>query len=213
MMLSAGTAALRADQTILPNGDGIPGLRVEHATPDRGRNGAARLERRRRRILLATASQRLRRDLAQALTHEGHEVLHTTSHGLGLLAAVEQGGGPHAIVLSQGFLGAGWPALVRQLRRRAPRVPIVLLLRPGAEWAWRFAFLAGAFDALPASADLEAVLGSVHRALTCPTGRDPDAAARSRRPAEPRGASSRVETSQGGPPDRAGRPVQAEYTR
>lgn len=99
----------------------------------------------------------------------------------------------HVVVVSQALLGNRWPALVRQLRRRAPRTPVILLLRAGAEWAWRCAFTAGAFDALPAYADAETVLSTVDRALCAAA---PDATPASQRQSAP--GSVRARSTMGG---------------
>ncbi len=124
-----------------------------------------------RRVLLATVSRRLRKDLSRVLGAEGHVVVHCASRGAMLVMAIQQAGPLAAVVIDQALLGSGWTTLLRQLRRPAPSLPVVLLLRPGAEWARKLAFAAGAFAALPASATTEAVLDAVARAITAPEER------------------------------------------
>jgi DNA-binding NtrC family response regulator len=123
------------------------------------------------RILLLTGDQHMLQDLARALEARGHQVALATSAGEDVLAATKPGGRLHAAVLSQGALGKRWPKLLRQLRRQAPYLPAVLLMRPGAARAWRVAIRAGAFDALPESAPQDAVLQAISRALAYAGGK------------------------------------------
>ena len=123
------------------------------------------------RILLVMTDEHDRNDVVQALEAQGHGMIEATSGGEDLLTAVEHAGRLHAALLNQVALGNGWPRLLRLLRRRAPSLPVVLLLGPEAARSWRLAILAGAFDALPESAPQDAVLCAVDRALTYSTGR------------------------------------------
>lgn len=123
------------------------------------------------RILLVTGNQPSRSDLARMLEARGHQVIQANAIGGELLGAVERAGRLNAALLGQAVLGRGWPRLLRQLRRRAPYLPVVFLLGPGAEQAWRIAILAGAFDALPASLPDEAVFRALVRALSYAVGR------------------------------------------
>jgi len=117
------------------------------------------------RILLAIASNRTRNDLAQALGARGHEVFTSSSRRKELLLAIEEARPVHAALLSQAALGGEWIRWLRQLRNRAPGVCAVVLLRPGAERHWRRAIMAGAFEALTASATGEDLLAALCRAL------------------------------------------------
>ncbi len=114
------------------------------------------------RILLAAGDEHTLTHLMGVLEGTGHEIIPTAATGEELLATVERAPRLHAALLSQAALGRGWSKLLRQLRRQAPYLPAVVLLGPGAEYAWRRAMLAGAFDALPPFSE-EAVL----RALSC----------------------------------------------
>ncbi len=125
------------------------------------------------RVLVAVASNRTRHELTRALGAKGHEVITSTSRGEELLLAIERTTPIHVALLSQAALGSGWPKVLRQLRRRAPGVRVVVLLRPGAERQWRLAMLAGAFDALPGSAHGNEVLAGLCRALDSPAQRRP----------------------------------------
>ncbi len=113
------------------------------------------------RVLLAIASNRARHELTQALAAKGHEVCTSAARGEGLLAAIAPARTVHGVLATQAVLGGEWLRVLRQLRRRAPDIPIVVLLRPGAELAWRLAILAGAFEALAASAANAAVLDAL----------------------------------------------------
>lgn len=123
------------------------------------------------RILLLTTNEHARNGVVQALEAQGHVVIRATSGGEDLLAAVEHAGRLQAALLNQVALGSGWPRLLRQLRRRAPFLPAVVLLGPETERSWRLAILAGAFDALPESAPQDTVLCAIDRALSYSTGR------------------------------------------
>lgn len=123
------------------------------------------------RILLATGNEHSRGDLARMLEARGHQVIQANVNGEELPGAVERAGHLHAALLGQVVLGRGWPRLLRQLRRRAPYLPVVFLLGPGAEQAWRIAILAGAFDALPVSLPDEAVFRVLVRALSYAVGK------------------------------------------
>ncbi len=130
------------------------------------------------RILLVTSDQPIERGLAHFLEQSGHEITRLTASGDGLLATVEQSPRFHAAVLDQSALGKGWPRHVRQLRRRAPYLPAVVLLAPGGEHAWRHAILAGAFEAVPLRSALEVILEALSRALNYSAGRPLPEAAR-----------------------------------
>ena len=123
------------------------------------------------RILLLTTNEYARNGVVQALEAQGHLVIRAPSGGEDLLTAVEHAGRLQAALLNQVALGSGWPRLLRQLRRRAPARPAVVLLGPEAERSWRLAILAGAFDALPESTSEEIVLCAIDRALSYSTGR------------------------------------------
>lgn len=118
------------------------------------------------RVLLATPYQPFQEDLARALRGMGHAVVGTASRGTDLIPAIERAGRLHAAVLGQAMLGNEWATLLRRLRGRLPRLPVVILLSPGAERTWRRALLAGAFDALPPSAPVEGTLKAVCLALS-----------------------------------------------
>jgi len=117
------------------------------------------------RVLLATGDERGSSHLDSVLEATGHEVIRGTSTGAKLLSSIERAGQLHAAVLSQAALGRRWPKLLRQLRWRAPDLPVVVLLGRRADRTWRPAILAGAFDALPAGVPETEVLESVSRAL------------------------------------------------
>lgn len=123
------------------------------------------------RILLITGNEGNRRGLARMLEARGHRVIRANVNGGELLGAVERAGHLHAALLGQAVLGKGWSKVLRQLRRRVPYLPVVFLLGPGAEQAWRIAILAGAFDALPASLPDEAVFRALVRALSYAVGK------------------------------------------
>ncbi len=111
------------------------------------------------------------RELGHRLEASGHELTQLTAGGEALFAAVEQGARFHAAVLAQAALGKGWPRQLRQLRRRAPYLPAVVLLAPGGEEAWRHAILAGAFEAVPLSSPLEVILEVLGRAVEYAAGK------------------------------------------
>jgi DNA-binding NtrC family response regulator len=123
------------------------------------------------RVLLLTRDEHDRNGLVQALEAQGHGVIHAASGGEDLLTAIAHAGRLQAALLDQVALGNGWPRLLRQLRRRVPSLPVVVLLGPQEEQRWRLAILAGAFDALPESASEGAVLRVIYRALGYSTGR------------------------------------------
>jgi DNA-binding NarL/FixJ family response regulator len=123
------------------------------------------------RVLLLTTDEHGRNGLVRALESKGHEVIRATSRGEDLLAAAEHAGRLHGALLSQVALGQGWPRLLRQLRRRVPSLPAIILLGPEAEQNWRLAILAGAFDALPECSPEETVFLTVHKALSYSTGK------------------------------------------
>ncbi len=123
------------------------------------------------RVLLLTTNGHDQNGLVQALEAQGHEVIQTASGGEDLLTAIAHAGRLHAGLLNEVALGNGWPRLLRQLRRRVPSLPVVVLLGPQAEQSWRLAILAGAFDALPESAPEDIVLRAIYRALGYSTGR------------------------------------------
>lgn len=120
------------------------------------------------RVLLAAAHQPFQENLARALREIGHGVVETASRGTEVIPSIERAGRLHAAVLGQAMLGNEWAMLLRRLRGRLPRLPrlpVVILLSPGAERTWRRALLAGAFDALPASTPVEGALQAVCLAL------------------------------------------------
>lgn len=120
------------------------------------------------RVLLAIASDRTRNDLTQALEAEGHEVITSTPRREELLRAIEEAMPVQAALVTQAALGAQWVRWLRQLRKRAPGVRTVVLLRPGAEKHWRRAMMAGAYEALGASATREDLLRALSRTLPAP---------------------------------------------
>lgn len=119
------------------------------------------------RVLLAAAHQPFQEDLARALRGIGHAVVGTACRGTELILAIERADRLHAAVLGQAMLGNEWAMLLRRLRGRLPRLPVVILLSPGAERTWRRALQAGAFDAVPASIPVEGALKAVRLALSC----------------------------------------------
>ena len=123
------------------------------------------------RVLLAAGEDPREGRMHRMLEATGHEVIRAASRGEGLLASIEEVANLHVAVVSQGSLGRGWPRLLRQLRKAVPRVPVVLLLGPKAERAWRLAVLAGAFEAVSASVPEEAAIQAVNRALAYAVGR------------------------------------------
>ena len=130
------------------------------------------------RILLVTGDQPIERELARLLAQSGQELIRLSAGGDGLLSTVEQGPRFHAAVLNQTVLGTRWPRQLRQLRRRAPYLPAVVLLASGAEHAWRHAILAGAFEALPLRSSLDAILEALSRAVDYSVGKPLPEAAR-----------------------------------
>jgi DNA-binding NarL/FixJ family response regulator len=126
------------------------------------------------RVLLATGDDPRGSRLRQRLEATGHEVIRLATGGEGLLTSIQsiqEAGRLHAAILSHGALGRRWPRLLRQLCKRAPYLPVILLLDPKADRAWRLAMLAGAFEAVPASASEGAGIEAVHRALAYAVGR------------------------------------------
>ena len=105
------------------------------------------------------------------LEARGHEVIRAISKGEELLASIEGADHLHAAIVSQGSLGRRWPRLLRQLRKQAPHLPVVLLLGPRTDRAWRLAMLAGAFEAVPASAPEAVAIQAVYRALAYAVGK------------------------------------------
>jgi DNA-binding NtrC family response regulator len=129
------------------------------------------------RILLLIDDQGMPQALARVLEARGHQVILATSAVGEVLAAAKPGGRLDAAVLSQGALGKRWPKLLRQLRRQAPYLPAVLLMRPGEARAWRVAIRAGAFEVLSEAAPQGEILQAISRALAYAGGRS-DAAGR-----------------------------------
>ncbi len=123
------------------------------------------------RILLAAGDDPREGRMHRMLEATGHEVFRAASRGEELLGSIGEVGNLHVAVVSQASLGRGWPRLLRQLRKGAPSVPVVLLLGPKAERAWRLAVLAGAFEAVSASVPEEAAIQAVNRALAYAVGR------------------------------------------
>lgn len=117
------------------------------------------------RVLLAISSNRARNELTQHLAAKGHTVFTSTARGEGLLAAIEHAKPIHVVLVTQAAMGCEWVRGLRQLRRRAPTILVVVLLRPGAELAWRVAMLAGAFEALAASVSGAVLLEALGRAV------------------------------------------------
>jgi DNA-binding NarL/FixJ family response regulator len=133
------------------------------------------------RVLLAIASNRTQDDMVQGLAAKGHQVVTTTARGEALLSAIERARPIHVALVSHAALGRQWIRLLRVLRRRLPGMRMVLVLRPGEEFTWRRAMMAGAYEALPASSDTDAVHRAVRRAMGLPPERLSDA--RTQRPA------------------------------
>jgi len=123
------------------------------------------------RVLLTAGDDPKEGRMQGMLEATGHEVIRAASRGEELLASIEEAGNLHAAVVSQGSLGRRWPRLLRQLHKGAPRVPVVLLLGPKADRAWRLAMLAGAFEAVSASAPETTEIQAVNRALAYAVGR------------------------------------------
>jgi DNA-binding NtrC family response regulator len=123
------------------------------------------------RVLLATGDDPKEGRMQRTLEGTGHEVIRATARGDELLASIEQAGLLHAAVVSQGSLGRRWPKLLRQLRKRASHLPVILLLGPKAERAWRLAMLAGAFDVVSPGTPEAVTVHAVHRALAYTLGR------------------------------------------
>ena len=122
------------------------------------------------RILLDTGDDAGEDRLQWILEASGQEVVRATSKAEELVAFIGGADHLHAAVVSQASLGKRWPRLLRQLRKQAPPLPVVLLLGPRADRTWRLAILAGAFDAVPASAP-EAAMHALSRALTYVVGK------------------------------------------
>ena len=123
------------------------------------------------RVLLAAADDPREGRMQRMLEGTGHEVIREVVRGEELLTSIGVAGHFHAAAVSQGSLGRRWPRLLRQLRKDAPQLPVVLLLGPKADRAWRLAILAGAFEAVPAGAPEEAAVRAVGRALAYAVGR------------------------------------------
>ncbi len=100
----------------------------------------------------------------------GQEVVRVTSRAEDLVADIGAADHLHAAVVSQASLGKKWPKLLRQLRKQAPRLPVILLLDTRADRTWRLAILAGAFDAVPAT-DSDSAKNAVSRALSYVVGK------------------------------------------
>jgi DNA-binding NarL/FixJ family response regulator len=122
------------------------------------------------RVLLAAVDDPEEGRLQWMLEARTQEVVRAVSKGEELLASIGGADHVHAAVVSQGSLGRRWPRLLRQLRRQAPRLPVVLLLGPRADRTWRLAILAGAFEAVSGSAP-EAAIHAVYRALAYVVGK------------------------------------------
>ncbi len=122
------------------------------------------------RILLDTGGDGGVDRLQQMLEAKGHQVIPATSAAEELVALIEGADQLHAAVVSQTSLGKAWPKLLRQLRKQAPRVPVVLLLGPRKDRAWRLAILSGAFEAVPAGAP-ELAMHALDRALSYVVGK------------------------------------------
>jgi len=123
------------------------------------------------RVLLAAVDDPREGRMQWMLEAKGHEVIRAISKDEELLASIEGADHLHVAIVSQGSLGRRWPMLLRRLRKQAPRLPVVLLLGPRADRAWRLAMLAGAFEAVPASAPEGAAIQAVYRALAYAVGR------------------------------------------
>jgi len=122
------------------------------------------------RVLLATGDEPREGRMQRMLEVTGHEVIRKAARGEELLASIEVTGHIHAAAVSQGTLGKRWPRLLRQLRKRVPSLPVVLLLGRKADRVWRLAILAGAFEAVPAGAPEEAAVQALHHALAYTEG-------------------------------------------
>ncbi|HEY7677444.1 MAG TPA: hypothetical protein VIG69_10250 [Candidatus Methylomirabilis sp.] len=153
------------------------------------------------RILLAISSNRTRSELTPVLEAKGHQVVRSASRGEDLLLHIEEAAPIHAALLSQAALGGDSLRLLRQLRQRDPRVRTVVLLRTGAERQWRNAMMAGAFEALAASAPGNALLDAVCRALAA-AGVHPPTQPAAHRDGRPAPGSSRVTAGMAGVVDR-----------
>ena len=116
------------------------------------------------RVLLDIGEDAGEDRLRSMLEANGQEVVRAGSRGEELVAFIGGAEHLHAAVVSQVSLGKKWPRLLRQIRKQAPRLPVVLLLGPRADRTWRLAILAGAFEAVPASAP-EAAMQALSRAL------------------------------------------------
>ena len=123
------------------------------------------------RVLLATGDDPRDGRMQRMLEGIAQEVIREAARGEELLTSIEMAGPLHAAAVSQGSFGRKWPRLLRQLRKRAPQLPVVLLLGPKADRAWRLAMLAGAFEVVPAGAPEEAAVQAVRRALAYTLGR------------------------------------------
>ena len=145
------------------------------------------------RILLVTGDQPMEQELVHLLERSGHELTRLTAGGDDVLSRVEEGARFHAAVLNQGMLGRVWPRQIRELRRRAPYLPAVVLLAAGGEHVWRHAILAGAYEALPLQSSLDAILEALSRALHYSAGKMLPEAPRSPYVVETIAASSRPE--------------------
>jgi DNA-binding NtrC family response regulator len=125
------------------------------------------------RVLLAAVDDPRESRLQGMLEARGHEVVRAVSKSEELLSSIGGADHLHAAIVSQRSLGRRWPRLLRQLRKQAPRLPVVLLLGPRADRAWRLAILAGAFEAASARAP-EAAIQAVYRALAYVVGKAVD---------------------------------------
>ncbi len=123
------------------------------------------------RILLVTGDQPIECELAQCLERSGHELTCLSARGDDLLSCVEHGERFHAAVLDQAALGQGWPRQIRELRRRAPYLPAVVLFAANEVNAWQRAILAGAYETLPIQSPLGAILEALSRALHYSAGK------------------------------------------
>ena len=123
------------------------------------------------RVLLAIGDDPRESRVQWLLEATGHAVIRGAPKGEELLGFIEGVAHLQAALVSQEALGRKWPRLLRQLRKRAPHLLVILLLGPKSERAWRLAVLAGAFEAVSASAPDAAIVQTVRRALAYAVGR------------------------------------------